>query len=145
MRLSWSKSPILAGLVVALLAAATMLLAGYVDQPGRTAQVLAEDQCAGCPLQGTDACCRAQCDNCPLQGTDACGQAKCDNCPRTGDACCEMKTCSPGLSQPCATTCPAGTGETGSAGGGPRAGGAEPAAGACPAGGCPALQRNPTQ
>jgi hypothetical protein len=110
MRLSLSKRPILAGLVLAALAVTTVVVSGYTDKPDPAVPVAAPDQCAGCPRQGTDARCQSPCNACPLKGTDACCWKQCDNCPRqgTGD-CCQAKAADPGTSNVAA--CPAfGTG-----------------------------------
>ncbi len=56
MKAGLTKLSILALVAVVVLAAGTVLVSGYVNRPDRAAQVLAEDQCDGCPLQGTDAC-----------------------------------------------------------------------------------------
>ena len=56
MKAGLTKISILALVAVAVLATGTVLVWGYVDKPDRAAQVLAEDQCGGCPMQGTDAC-----------------------------------------------------------------------------------------
>ena len=53
-----SKSPIIALVVVAALAAGTALVAGYVDGPNQYAQVTADSRCDGCPKAGTEACCK---------------------------------------------------------------------------------------
>lgn len=81
MKLILSKSPILAVVVVAGLAAGTALVAGYADRPQHGVQVAAHD-CDNCPKAGTDACCKVQgaCQN-PQQCAGGCalktaGEAK---------------------------------------------------------------------
>ena len=72
MKAGLSKIVVLGILVAAVLATGTVLVSGYVSKPDHAAQVLAEDQCDGCPLQGTDACCKVAgpCDGqaCPASG-----------------------------------------------------------------------------
>jgi hypothetical protein len=129
MQLNLPKRPLWAGLMLVAVAAATVVVAGYVDKPGQAVQVAAQDQCSGCPVKGTTACCQMQCDNCPRQGTEACCQAKAagtcdaDACPIpcTGGACagqtagcgmkaqagCPMSGCQGPVQSPCgAQGCP---------------------------------------
>ena len=53
-----SKSPILALVVVAALAAGTALIAGYVDGPNQSVQTTADAKCTECPKAGTETCCK---------------------------------------------------------------------------------------
>jgi hypothetical protein len=102
MRLNLSKRSVLAGFVLAALAATTVVVSGYVDKPNQVVQLAAQDQCAGCPRLGTDACCQSPCNACPLKGTDACCRKQCDNCPRLGtDACCQAKAPDAGNAAAC--------------------------------------------
>ena len=52
-----SKSPIFALVVVAVLAAGTVLLAGYVDKSTQGTAVTTDGKCDDCPKAGTAACC----------------------------------------------------------------------------------------
>jgi hypothetical protein len=56
MQAGLTKLSILVLVAVVVLAAGAVLVSGYVHRPDHAAQVLAEDRCDGCPLQGTDAC-----------------------------------------------------------------------------------------
>jgi hypothetical protein len=147
MQLNVSKRPILAILVLVGLAAATVVVAGYVDKPGQTAQVAAQDKCSACPRQGTEDCCKSPCQACPLKGTDACCQKQCDNCPRQDtEACCQAKAGesgdinaypAPGAEGTCAAM-PAGCGGANAqASGCPMSAGPGPAPSSCGAMRCP--------
>lgn len=110
-----SKSPILALVVVAALAAGTALLAGYVDGPNQNAQVTAASRCDGCPKAGTEACCKTG-DACPKAETCpiAAQQSTCDAkpaagcCPKEAEAaCCPAAGCEAPVQNPCgAGGCP---------------------------------------
>jgi hypothetical protein len=99
-----SKSVVVALVVVAGLAAGTALVAGYMDKPSAPAQMACETDCDGCPLQGTEACCKAEacaspcpqttCESkstgcCPQEApaapyvTSGCGGCGMGGCPRT--------------------------------------------------------------
>lgn len=108
------KSPFLALVIVAALAAGTALIAGYVDRPGSNAQGVADSQCVDCPKAGTEACCKVG-DACPKAETcaTACEQGTCAAKPAAG--CCQEKAQT--------ASCPA-------------AGGEAPVASPCGAGGC---------
>lgn len=88
MKLSLSKSPILAGVVVAALAAGTALIAAYAEKPGDAVNVAADSPCNGCPAQGTEACCQAQAGDCcgAEQCASACEKSTCCQNPPAG--CC---------------------------------------------------------
>ena len=105
------KSTILIVIVVAGLAAGTAIVAGYGDKPNPCPQGACQVPCDGCPLQGTDACCKAG-----TPGCDACAKACASPCSKT--------TCA----KPCAGCCPQEA---------PTAARAESGCGACPMGGCP--------
>ena len=114
MKLTVSKSAILILLVVAGLAAGTVLVAGYVDKPSQPVQVTVQDKCDGCPMQGSGACCEAKpagcCEKkqaCP----DGCSREACQGqCP---GCCCEPKAqapCCPMSGGTDKTTSPCGAG-----------------------------------
>lgn len=127
-----SKSSIIALVVVAALAAGTVLVAGYVDGPRQSAQVTADGACGGCPKAGTAECPKAAMEDCPLAGTkdcplaagDACEMAKA--CPIAG----QQSTCE---AKPAAGCCP-GEAQAGSC---PMMGGEVQVQSPCGAGGCP--------
>lgn len=85
-----SKSPVIALVVVAALAAGTALVAGYVDGPNQSAQVTADSKCDGCPKAGTEACCKVggACEKAEGCAT-ACPQSTCDAKPAAG--CCPQE------------------------------------------------------
>ena len=109
------KSPILAAVAIAALAAGTALVAGYVDKPGTAAQVAAEGKCGDCPLLNTEECCKVTgtCANpqtcegdCLAEaGAGSCGGkqaapgACCEGTPEGAPACC-------GQEKPPAGACP---------------------------------------
>jgi len=108
--MSLSRNVILALIVVAGLAAGTALVAGYADKPSAPAQMTCPGECDGCPLQGTDACCKTQPSNdgagaracakcCPAP---ACEERSASCCPQeAAPACCPMSGGGCGLG-PCA-------------------------------------------
>lgn len=84
---SSKKAILLAGVIVGLVAA-TALVAGYVERPGQAAGIAAnEHNCGGCPLAGTDVCCRAKCQG--ECGDDCCGVCAQPNCAAPSG--CQMK------------------------------------------------------
>ena len=89
MKLSLSKSPILAVVVVAALAAGTVLVAGYAEKPNDAVKVAADSPCNGCPAQGAEACCQAQAGSCC--GTKECASA-CEKsaCEKPPAGCCQQ-------------------------------------------------------
>jgi hypothetical protein len=130
-----SKNSIIAVVVVAALAAGTVLVAGYVDGPSQSAKVTADSACGGCPKAGTPECPKAGAEDCPLAGTPDCPKAS---------AACEKKA------EACPTAAQQSTCETTPAAGGcpreaqpvscPMMGGEAPAQSPCgssQAGGCP--------
>ena len=114
------KSPILAAVAIAALAAGTALVAGYVDKPGTAAQVAAEGKCGDCPLLNTEECCKVTgtCANpqtcegdCLAEaGAGSCGGKQaapgtcCEGTPEGAPACC-------GQEKPPAGACPISGGE----------------------------------
>ena len=84
MKLSFSKGPLLAVLVVAALAAGTVLVAGYVDQTNQAEKVSADGKCSACPRAGTAECCKV---------TGVCAEDKACTACEAGAACttCEEK------------------------------------------------------
>lgn len=91
MKLTSPRSPILLVAVIVGLIGATALVAGYVERPGQTAKVAAnEDTCGGCPLAGTEACCQAKCEGeCRDGCCGVCTQPAC--CASAATAGCQMK------------------------------------------------------
>lgn len=82
------RSGLLALMIVAALATGTVLVAGYAHRPAAPAQVTCPDECNGCPLQGTDACCDAPlCGDCPRaeMRVNCCAAATGED-PRAGTA-----------------------------------------------------------
>jgi hypothetical protein len=71
---------VLALVVVAGLAAGTVLVAGYVDKPAAPAPTACQVECDDCPLQGTNACPKAESSGC-------CAQAKACASPDSDAAC----------------------------------------------------------
>jgi hypothetical protein len=103
-----SKSSILAVVVVAALAAGTVLVAGYVDGPNPGAQVAADSRCGGCPKAGSEACCKVgdaceKAETCPI----AAQQSTCDAqpaagcCPKAQPASCPGTSCELPVQSPC--------------------------------------------
>ena len=90
MRLTLSRSPIVALVVIAGLAAGTALLAGYVDKPSQGTAVTTHGKCDGCPKTGTEACCKVG-GACEKDGScaTASGQGTCASRPVGG--CCKEK------------------------------------------------------
>jgi len=90
MKLLLSKNPILALVVVAALAAGTVLLAGYVDGSRQGAQATADSRCVDCPKAGTEPCCKED-GTCPKAGdcASACEKSTCPEKPASGG--CPMK------------------------------------------------------
>jgi hypothetical protein len=87
-----SKSIVLTLIVVAGLAAGTVLVAGYGDKPNSCPQGTCQAQCDDCPLQGTDDCCKAEgpgCGACAKPCASACGETACANPPA---GCCPQET-----------------------------------------------------
>ena len=95
------KSPIVAAVAVAALAAGTVLVAGYVDKPSPATHLAADGKCSDCPLQNTEECCKvtgtcANPDNCAGDclaeaGAGSCGdkeKACCEGTPEGAPACC---------------------------------------------------------
>jgi len=78
MKLSVSKGPLLAVLVVAGLAAGTVLVAGYVDQTNQSEKVSATGKCSDRPRAGTAECCKV---------TGVCAEDKACTACEAGAAC----------------------------------------------------------
>ena len=83
-----SKSIILAFIVVAGLAAGTVLVAGYVNKPSTPAPVACPGDCDGCPWQGTDACCKADKPTCCDQTGPCVSQCSQTICEKKCTVCC---------------------------------------------------------
>ena len=109
MKLSFSKGPLLAVLVVAALAAGTVLVAGYADQANQAENVSAGGKCSACPRAGTPECCKVTGVCAETQACAAC--TACEEKPQTAScpvaaaegaaqACCPAE----GVAQAC---CPA--------------------------------------
>ena len=84
MKLHLSKSPVFAFVVIAGLAAATALVAGYVEKPNDATQVAADSKCSGCPLLDTPECCKvtgvcANPESCSGDCLVEAGRASCGN------------------------------------------------------------------
>lgn len=94
------KSPFIALVVVAALAAGTALIAGYVDEPSPSVQNTVDDKCVDCPKAGTEACCKAG-DGCEKaeKCASACEQGTCDAKPEA--ACCPAAGCEAPAMSPC--------------------------------------------
>jgi len=150
MQVNLSKRPLLAVLALVALAAATVVVAGYVDKPGQAVQGAAQNQCGGCPMKGTGAGGQSPCNACPFKGTDACCKMQCDGCPRQGTAeCCKVKAAGVCDANVCPVPCTGGAcaGQTAGCGGAKAestgcamSGGQGPAPGPCGAMGCPHAQ-----
>lgn len=106
-----SKTVILILIVVAGLAAGTAIVTGYADKPS----------------PGPQGACQVQCDDCPLQGTDACCKAKAPGCGDSAKAC-ASPCCGTACGNPPAGCCPQEA---------PAAPRAESGCGGCPMQGCP--------
>ena len=111
------KSPIVAAVAIAALAAGTVLVAGYVDKPSQATQVAAEGKCGDCPLLNTEECRKvtgtcANPENCPgyclaeAGAGSCCGKEKacCEGTPQGAPPCC-------GQEEPPAGACPISGGE----------------------------------
>lgn len=100
-----SKNPLLALVVVAALAAGTVLVAGYVDRPGPTA---APSKCSQCPNENPESCCAATgvCGKTQACVT-ACEKSACEVAPAAGgcskaqDAPCASSGCAFQAASPC--------------------------------------------
>ena len=73
MKQKLTQNPIVLVVTIVALAAGTLLVAGYADKPNDSVQVAAEAQCAACPLQGSESCCKAGSDSCG--GSEDCASA----------------------------------------------------------------------
>jgi hypothetical protein len=87
-------SLILVVVAVAGLMAATAFVSGYVDKPSEAAPATAVSQCDGCPLQGTDSCCKAKPADSGCAGTQACA-SPCtkSTCGNEAAPCCCQGAC----------------------------------------------------
>ena len=102
------KSPIVAAVAIAALAAGTALVAGYVDKPNQATEVAAEGKCGECPRKNTEECCKvtgtcANPDNC--EG-DCLAEAGAGSCSAKEKACCGSDKACCGQEKPPAGACP---------------------------------------
>jgi len=90
MRATLMKSPLFATVVIAGLAAGTVLLAGYVDKPSQGTAVTADSRCNDCPKAGKEAGCQVG-GACEIDGACAnpCDQGTCAS--QCTVSCCENK------------------------------------------------------
>jgi hypothetical protein len=86
MKSKLTESPIAAVLVIAVLAAGTLLVAGYAEKPNADTQVVTDAKCAACPLQKSEPCCKAD-ERCCEKGLSCASLCEKDTCEGTTSGC----------------------------------------------------------
>jgi len=85
-----TESPIVAVLVIAVLAAGTLLVAGYAGKPNTDTQVAADAKCAACPLEGSESCCKVT-GACCQEGQACASACEKSTCQEKAAGCCSAK------------------------------------------------------
>jgi len=86
MKAKLTENPVVAVVVIALLAAGTLLVAGYAEKPDTEVQVAGDAKCAACPLQGGESCCKAD-ERCCETGVPCASLCEKDTCAGKASGC----------------------------------------------------------